>query len=87
MPQATGEVQFLNGLKQRFGNMFKVITRPPTSNLLEFAQNTKVHIVLSTTVRALYTRAQSPQFCRGCAVIPGLQMFSDVGFATALTRK
>ena len=43
--------------------------------LLEFAQNTEAHIVLSTNVRALYTRAETPQFCKGCAVIPGLQMF------------
>jgi len=84
---ATGEVQFLNGLKQRFGDTFKVVTRSPASNLLEFAQNTEAHIVLSTNVRALYTRAQTPQFCKGCAVIPGLQMFDGVGFATALTKK
>lgn len=84
---ATGEVQFLNGLKQHFGDTFKVVTRSPTSNLLEFAQNTEAHIVLSTNVRALYTRAETPQFCKGCAVIPGLQLFDGVGFATALTKK
>ena len=36
----TGEVQFLNGLRQRFGDTFKMVIRPPDSNILEFAQNT-----------------------------------------------
>lgn len=43
--------------------------------------------MLSTNVRALYSRVETPQFCKGCAVIIGLQMFDGVGFATALTKR
>ena len=84
---ATGETQFLNEFKERIGGTFKVITRPPDSNILEFAQNTEAHLVLGTNVRILYTRVQTPQFCDGCGVVAGLLKFDGVGFATAMPRK
>ena len=84
---ATGEVQFLNGLKQRFGDTFKIVIRPVDSNILEFAQNTGAHVVLGTNARIFYSRIQTPQFCNGCTAIPNLQPFDGNGFATALPLK
>lgn len=85
---ATGEVQFLNALKARFGGeTFKTVIRPPDSNILEFAQNTAAHVVLGTNVRVHYSRVETPQFCAGCKVIADLLTFDGVGFATALPAK
>ena len=83
---ATGEVQFLNELRQQFGDTFKVVTRPPDSNILEFAQETPAHIVLGTNVRIYYTRVQTPQFCTRCEVVNDLLKFDGIGFATALPK-
>lgn len=85
---ATGEVQFLNALKQRFGGeTFKTVIRPPDSNILEFAEKTGAHVVLGTNVRIHYSRIETPQFCANCAVISELLKFDGVGFATALREK
>lgn len=84
----TGESEFLDTLKTRFGSeTFKTVIRPANSNLLEFAQKTEAHFVLGTNVRIGYTRVQTPQFCVNCGVVADLLKFDGVGFATALAGK
>lgn len=85
---ATGEGQFLDQLKERFGGeTFKRVVRPADSNILEFAQKTEAHFVLGTNARIYFTRAQTPQFCAKCNVVTNLLKFDGIGFATALSNK
>ena len=84
----TGESEFLNSLKAKFGGeTFKTVIRPADSNLLEFAQKTEAHFVLGTNTRICYSRIQTPQFCVNCNVVADLLKFDGAGFATALAGK
>ena len=84
----TGEGQFLDELKKRFGGeTFKRAVRPADSNILEFAQKTEAHFVLGTNARIYFTRAQTPKFCANCNVVTNLLKFDGIGFATALPKK
>lgn len=80
---ATGEQQFLNGLKDRVGETFDVIIRPARSNVMEYAQDSKAHMVLGTNVRLHHTRKMTPEFCSDCPIIENLLKFDGVGFATS----
>lgn len=82
----TGESAFMKSVMEKTGETFTVITRDPKSNVLEYSQNTEAHFVLGTNVRFAVTRAQTPEFCADCAVIPNILRFDGVGFATSATK-
>lgn len=82
----TGESAFLKLVMEETGETFSIITRPPTSNVLEYAETTPAHFVIGTNVRMAVTRTRTPEFCSDCEVIPNILRFDGVGFATAATE-
>lgn len=83
----TGEDTILQNFTKEFGETFTHIDRPPSSKILEFAQDTtEAHFVLGTNVRMASMRFSIPELCSDCAFIPNLVVFGGVGFATALVE-
>ena len=83
----TGEDTILKNFAKEFGETFTHIDRPPSSKILEFAQDTtEAHFVLGTNVRMASMRFSIPELCSSCAFIPNLIVFGGVGFATALVE-